>query len=854
MRIIRRSTLTGLACAFGLLALSATPALAAAPEEPVEVTVQEPVHATEATFHGFLNPATPEPVKPGTYEFLYKKSATECKGGSKAPVSPAISLGGPHEEVSETVTGLEAGTTYTMCLLARSGTEINPADEIVSAPVTFTTETPAEAPETTSPPKTITAGTATFEGVLNPLVEAETGWYFAYSTGAKCTSGGTGGGETPHEAPAKVKALPVTPTEVGGLEPHQKYKVCLVATDPAGDPTAGNEVSFETLPLPPSLLSESTSEVQNTGAKLDAQINTNNQKAKYTFEYSTEASGEPLVLKGTIVPVNGASELKAEDVEQTASVSTGVLLPGTTYYYRVVATNATAEKNEGPVQSFTTVPTPSTDAITALTATTVTFNGHLTPLNKAVATQDHFVYKLGKECAGESETPSVEAGKGEGTEAKATANVTGLQPNHEYTVCFVTSNESGSQDGSEVHFTTPPVPAKVLSEAVSGVSASEATLEAQVNPNNQKIECHFRYWLDEGEDPENAALTVPCEQATLEGFGEQRANVLVAGLQVGKTYSYRIVLTDTAISEVIDGQIQSFTPQGEPLVITGEAQAVTRTSAALFGSVNPAGLETHYYFAYIEQAAYDKAVAEGAEDPYEHAFRTPEASIPAGFTAQAVGPVTAGVSPGKTYDYALIATPTPTEANPSPTATVGANKTFTTSPVAPPILSGVSVQGVTSSSATITATLNPQNLTTRYELQVGATPSALQPVASGNTSSATELSLPVSALASATTYYYRLTASGPDGTVTPEGSFTTAPAPAGTAAGSLPATIPYQSIAELNAKEAKEDKKLPNPTTPLTNAQKLKKALKSCKKDKSKSKRHKCEATAHKKFGSKKKK
>jgi hypothetical protein len=71
----------------------------------------------------------------------------------------------------------------------------------------------------------------------------------------------------------------------------------------------------------------------------------------------------------------------------------------------------------------------------------------------------------------------------------------------------------------------------------------------------------------------------------------------------------------------------------------------------------------------------------------------------------------------------------------------------------------------------------------------------------------------------------------------------------------LPAPIPYQSIAELNAKEAKEDKTIPNPTITksLTKAEKLKKALKACHAKHGK-KRSGCEATAHKKFGSSKKK
>ena len=52
------------------------------------------------------------------------------------------------------------------------------------------------------------------------------------------------------------------------------------------------------------------------------------------------------------------------------------------------------------VQSFTTVPTPNTDAPTVIAATAVTFNGHLT-LN-SVDTQDFFNYRAGSECTGGS--------------------------------------------------------------------------------------------------------------------------------------------------------------------------------------------------------------------------------------------------------------------------------------------------------------------------------------------------------------------------------------------------------------------------------------------------------------------
>jgi hypothetical protein len=742
-----------------LFALTATPALAAPPETP-ELTVLSPVKATEASFHGILNPEKeggPGTFEAGTYQFLYKQGAS-CVAGSRLPASPAISLGGGKEEVSQTAPGLTAGTEYTVCLLARNGTA---GEEALSTPLTFTTATPAEKPET-KPATGETGGTAILHGVLNPIAEAEAGWYFAYSAGAKCTSGGTGGGETAHEAPAKVEALSVE-REATGLEPNRSYKFCLVATNTAEDTTPGNELPLKTLPLAPAIASEAASEVKSTGATLEAQINPNNENTKYTFEYSTKASGEPLVLEAPIVKVPGAAELEGFP-EQRATVALSGLEAGKTYFYRVLSENEQSKIEVKPVafavQSFTTVPTPSTDAPTALSATTVTFHGHLTPLNGKVATQYHFNYKLGAEC-GESGTPTGEAGTGAGTEVKATANVTELQPNAEYTVCFVTSNASGSLEGAPVHFTTPAVAPKILSEGVSGVTPTEATLEARVNPNNQEIAYKFEY----ATNPALTGATSVAGAGPLSGFSAEGDTATVSpltGLKVGETYYYRIVVENTKTTEVIDGATQSLTPVGVPLVSTGEVQNVTATAVRLPGTVNPAGSTTAYHVAYISQAGYEEGLARNPANPFALAKVTlEERSLASGFEAVPVELNLRELTPATTYEAILVAENATGTTRTAPTS-------FTTAP-APP------AEGTGEPAAT-----------------------------------------------------------GPAPVVSPF--------PAAT----LPPFIPYASIAELNAKEAKETPK-PKPSKPLTKAQKRAKALKACTK-KPKKQRATCRRQAKRRY------
>jgi NHL repeat-containing protein/WD40 repeat protein len=123
----------------GVLAFTAAPALAAAPEEPSGVTVLAPVGATKASVEGFLSPKAEG--HPGSYEFLYNKASSgECKNGAHAPESPGMMLGFEDERVGETLTGLEPSTKYMVCLLAR-----NPRGEESVGPATvFTTAKPPQ--------------------------------------------------------------------------------------------------------------------------------------------------------------------------------------------------------------------------------------------------------------------------------------------------------------------------------------------------------------------------------------------------------------------------------------------------------------------------------------------------------------------------------------------------------------------------------------------------------------------------------------------------------------------------------------------------------------------------------------
>ncbi len=95
-------------------------------------------------------------------------------------------------------------------------------------------------------------------------------------------------------------------------------------------------------------------------------------------------------------------------------------------------------------------------------------------------------------------------------------------------------------------------------------------------------------------------------------------------------------------------------------VLTGAAAQVTKTAATLGGTIDPAKAAVTWRFEYGPTAAYGQS--------------TPAQSIVAGKSgAQPVGAALAGLTPGTTYHYRLVAA--------AGAVTTGADRTFTTAPV-----------------------------------------------------------------------------------------------------------------------------------------------------------------------------
>ena len=256
-----------------------------------------------------------------------------------AACSPAAPLSGP-TDVSAELSGLTPFTIYHYRLaatradgegLARYGKE----RVFIPAPALDPT---VDATSSSG----VTPTSAMLKAEINPNFNP-TVYRFQYGTS-------TGyGSQTPSSEPIGEDGSdhPVS-AELTGLTPDTTYHFRVLAVNLNGL-TAGADQTFTT-PDRPNIASSNASEITQSGATLSATIKPNFRPTTYHFEYGpTTAYGSSTLESGSIGG-DGSTHSVASTVSGLAS--------GTTYHFRVVASNEVGSA-DGPDQSFTTVaPTP----------------------------------------------------------------------------------------------------------------------------------------------------------------------------------------------------------------------------------------------------------------------------------------------------------------------------------------------------------------------------------------------------------------------------------------------------------------------------------------------------------------
>jgi hypothetical protein len=602
--------------------------------------------------------------------------------------------------------------------------------------------------------------------------------------------------------------------------------------------TAGLQAPGAALAAAPEApVTEAAKAITATSATLYGELNPHSEATTgYEFMYSPYGFCEVFVTEP------GAAE-KGEALKVSTEV-TG-LEPNKTYTFCVVATQTEEEVTEQTIgqplafKTPTAAPAVEGESVPATTPFEATLEAQVNPNNQN--TVYAFQYSTTKP-AGEKLEGAITTIEGSGqlsgfgNQPASVSTGAALAPATAYYYRVLATNATGTTEGKVEEFTTPTLPAPLIEgESVLSVTQTDAQIQAFINANYQTTTFHFAL----GTDTSYSLVSVFAPGELGAGFSANEINVDLHAegieLQPNTEYHYQAVATnETGTVEGLNaiGDATFLTLPNPPTASTGGATSITPNSAEISGTVNPGSSghsaqdDTTYYFQYGSDTTYGTQIPLTPGDAGEGESPVPETAI------------LTGLKHGATYHYRIVAT---NDNSGTPQTIYGEDETFTTTPT-PPTLSGLTVSNLTQGGASIAAELDPHELNTRYELQVGTTPGMLQSATMGDVLEPTPLALEVVSLSPGTLYHYVLVASNSNGTTQSEGTFTTAAASVATNPLAQP-TAP-----QLLATPAISFPHEGGHSHPPTNAAKLAAALRACKK-KPRGKRAACERQAHRRYG-----
>ncbi len=282
--------------------------------------------------------------------------------------------------------------------------------------------------------------------------------------------------------------------------------------------------------------------------------------ASYYFEY-----GETTAYGATTPAPPGASAGSGGVFTAVTPQPAEGLIPGTTYHYRLDATNSSGLIEEGEDRTFTTLPEEprvEEETVSNITTESAIFDGTVKPGNGA--TTYHFIY--GTTAAYGNVLPNVGIGAGFAPVAVEQSSGPALEPNTLYHFALVAHNASGTATGPDQTFRTLPAPAHP--ETPPALETGQAVA---VGPNGAILTGIVF--------TENTPTTFLFELGTSTAYGTRlyggepgppeegptSVSIAAGNLQPGTEYHYRLIAVNAAGTTV--GPDRTFTTSTFPELI-----------------------------------------------------------------------------------------------------------------------------------------------------------------------------------------------------------------------------------------------------------------------------------------------
>ena len=305
---------------------------------------------------------------------------------------------------------------------------------------------------------------------------------------------------------------------------------------------------------------DNATSVTENEAVLNGTVNLNGKATEAWFEYGTNPN---LASYDNTTTQNIVAGTGTQPVNHVLSG----LTPGTTYYFRLAASNAGGWA-EGEIFHFTTHNPPP--AVTTGDPTSITLNGamlHGSVNPNGAATVAWFEYGRDPNLATFTATDNQNLGSGRNPVAMDNT-LSGLNTGVTYYYRLVASSVEGEVEGAIKSFSTAIPPPAATTGSASNITTSGATFNGTVNPNGYSTESWFEY----GTDPSLASSTETSHQPKGSGTTDQPVTATpIAPLASWSTYYFRTVARSVADPTILTkGTIKSF-PTGDYYVAVGDS-------------------------------------------------------------------------------------------------------------------------------------------------------------------------------------------------------------------------------------------------------------------------------------------